>query len=112
MTTDQEVDIFLEHFGKKGMKWGVRKTKATFGSKNPNQKRNLKRAGAVAAVGAVGVGALFAKSYFSKAGTNRLPKVSQLKPSNYYFQSFGPKGSIQAGRHVTTETLNMLVKNL
>lgn len=38
MTVDEEVNAFLEHFGAKGMKWGVRKSKAERDS-TPKKKK-------------------------------------------------------------------------
>jgi hypothetical protein len=45
-----EEDIYLEHFGKKGMKWGVRKAreKKSFGERSGKQKAVILGAGGVA----------------------------------------------------------------
>lgn len=62
MIIEQEVDIFLEHFGAKGMKWGVRKAKVkqTFSKSNPKAKRNKRIVAGVVATGVVVAGALIA----------------------------------------------------
>lgn len=62
-TIEQEVDVFLEHFGAKGMKWGVRKAqvKQTFSKSNPHAKRNKRIAAGVAITGAAIVGIIVAR---------------------------------------------------
>lgn len=40
MTTDQEVDAFLSHWGVKGMKWGVRKDRGVKGAVSRQKARN------------------------------------------------------------------------
>lgn len=44
MEIDEEVDLFLEHFGTKGMKWGVR-TKSIGKEANRSRKDKAKIAG-------------------------------------------------------------------
>lgn len=64
MTQVMDTDEFLEHFGVKGMKWGVRKERDS-GSKQPHKvfnKRNAAIAGGVLAVGAGVAVAVLAKN--------------------------------------------------
>jgi hypothetical protein len=69
MTTDKEVEEFLEHHGVKGMKWGVRNRAA---SKNrPTSKRKernkavLKSVGRISAGTAISAGTLFAIAWLA-----------------------------------------------
>ncbi len=41
-TTDQEVAIFLEHFGIKGMKWGIRNDRSPPSSNKKSTKSKVK----------------------------------------------------------------------
>lgn len=50
-TTEETVDDFLEHFGKKGMKWGVRKDKDS----NDREQLSGKRKAAIVAGSAAAV---------------------------------------------------------
>ena len=78
MTINDEVDEFLEHFGKKGMKWGVRnqpKTSTSAKSKEPKRKLTTgqKRALTVAVVG----GAAIAAGVLAHRSGVRMSSVSQ-----------------------------------
>ena len=55
MNTDEKVDIFLEHFGKKGMKWGVRTSKTTSTEQTSTHVRNVKIAKIGLGVAAAGL---------------------------------------------------------
>ena len=67
MVTDEDVDVFLEHFGIKGMHWGVRKDRGTSSqpaqAKTPfdhtKRNRNLKIAGAVIGAAVITAGAIY-----------------------------------------------------
>lgn len=66
-------DEYLAHFGKKGMKWGVRrKNSDETASTGPKDHRKLKIAGAVVAAGSIAAGAAYAHHVLGKRGTNRL----------------------------------------
>ena len=60
--SDISTENYLAHFGVKGMRWGVRKSKTavkTYKSKSSEQKASIKKKAAIAAtvgVGAVAVG--------------------------------------------------------
>lgn len=44
MITDEDVDEFLEHFGVKGQKWGVRRNRESSGGKEKTPSRKERRA--------------------------------------------------------------------
>ena len=60
------VDDEIKHYGKKGMKWGVRKDRTSSGEGESrwtdDQKRKAKTIGTIALIAAVSVGAIYAKS--------------------------------------------------
>lgn len=61
--SDESIDDFLEHFGVRGQKWGVRKTTTSSGNSSQNRekfKKAAKIAGGVAGVAAVAAGAIYA----------------------------------------------------
>lgn len=79
MVEDKEIEDFLEHFGVKGMKWGVRKrrdekARARLFGKKEQQGMSGKKKAAIA-VGVVGAGALVAGAIIAR---NRGVKVQQL----------------------------------
>lgn len=41
MNTDEKVDAFLEHFGKKGMQWGVRNSRPTSAQQRDARAKGL-----------------------------------------------------------------------
>jgi hypothetical protein len=56
MTTEDEVDEFLEHFGVKGMHWGVRKARTTSGKKSAaNEQKTSKKVRALQITALAGV---------------------------------------------------------
>lgn len=80
-------DVYLEHYGKKGMRWGVRNnsnSKKQALTSEEKDKRNKKLAiilGSAAAVTAIGVGAYYAKKHFNV-------KVSNIPKSTKTVQNF------------------------
>lgn len=80
MTTDQDVDNFLEHFGVRGQKWGVRKPKS---ARTETQKshaarnRKLKAAGGILGAVAVIAGGLYAKKILNQNSTRRVSELRQ-----------------------------------
>lgn len=78
--SDVAVDEFLEHFGTKGMKWGVRKQPTSSGSSKPKHSKKKIVAGAVVAAGVVGVGVILAKNHNIKVG--EIQRNAKLKAQN------------------------------
>lgn len=65
MAQSDNIEYFLEHFGVRGMRWGVRKQKNSSPDSretNPNRSRNIKRAAVATGVGAVIIGGLVARN--------------------------------------------------
>lgn len=79
MTTDNDVDIFLEHFGTRGMKWGVRKPKsARTESQKSHAARNKKlkvAGGALGVAAAAIVGGLLAKKFLNSDGNQSMRAI-------------------------------------
>lgn len=78
--TFETADDVLEHFGVKGMHWGVRKetsgAKAESGEQKSHKKRNIAIVlGSAAAVTAIGVGAVYAKKHMG-VSVGDIPKAS------------------------------------
>ncbi len=81
--SDQDVDAFLEHYGVKGMQWGVRNER----SKEQIQRRDrriktVKKVAAVAGVAAIATGGIYANKLLKKHGADkrsRLEKVEHLR---------------------------------
>lgn len=88
MAYEIDEDI-LEHFGTKGMKWGVRKDTRKPGraSKKTRAKAGLTLVG----VAAVAAGAVYATSVLRSSGSNRLQS-----PSTLPFRAVGRDWSISA----------------
>lgn len=65
--SDESIDEFLEHFGVRGQKWGVRKkninsnNSETVSSGSSKKKKALKIAGGIAGVAAVAAGTIYVK---------------------------------------------------
>jgi hypothetical protein len=88
-TINQEVDIFLEHFGVKGMKWGIRNDKRgsrnvskepiTAAQKRAKQKRNAKRVNRV--IGST-VAVLYIAALLSPMNSSRDIPVNTLPKPN------------------------------
>lgn len=79
ITIDQEVDIFLEHFGAKGMKWGSRKPKSArteTQKSHAKRNRNLKIGGAVLGSAAIAASVLY---FRKRGGAHAKIKLSSLK---------------------------------
>lgn len=81
MTDDQIDEYFLQHYGKKGMKWGQRKLtyqKIISARRTPTSNQltrasqNTNRRIGTLGVGAVGIGAAYAARHFAKKN----PKMS------------------------------------
>ena len=99
MTIDEEVEEFLEHFGVRGMKWGVKKARSGVASYKRNKKakankikamtpaqrskyyrkrqQNIGRAVQFAAV--AGVGAVFVGRMIAEKRASRGPSEKQVK---------------------------------
>ena len=104
-----DAEEFLEHYGVKGMKWGVRK-KNDSSSNSPKKRSKAKTA---VKVGAVVVGTAAIATVIAKSGS----KPASSMRSGPHFAVSGPKGSlsvgsVKEGTYMTAETLNMLVKNI
>lgn len=87
MTTEAEIDDFLEHFGVKGMRWGVRKANDTEDSSksklSPKTMRNLKIAAGVGVGAAVLVGGIFVRNYMSSSGgRTTIAEVARMAETN------------------------------
>ena len=85
--SDVAVEEFLEHFGTKGMKWGVRNSRPASGSNGKSEKpkhSKKKIAVGVAAVavgvGAVAVGVILAKN--NKVKVADIQRTAKLKAQN------------------------------
>lgn len=73
------MDETLEHFGVKGMRWGVRRNSSSSGDSHANLKRNVKIAGGVAA----GVAGAAAAAYLlNKHGSLPTHSVAKLSASH------------------------------
>lgn len=64
MIVDTEVDLFLEHFGVRGMRWGHRKAQKD--NQPKSSKKTLKVLGTAAGVIAIGAGALYMQQHMAK----------------------------------------------
>lgn len=62
MTLTMSTEDFLEHYGVRGMKWGVRKKTDNTSSENSKKNSTLKKAAVIAGVGVVGVGVIYLAS--------------------------------------------------
>lgn len=96
MTTDEQVDIFLEHFGVKGMKWGKRKrrdeaARAERFSQKP-YKRKMSPGTKMAIAASVAVGGAVVASMLKNSGGM---KVSSLPKPKVPFDPFGPMPSFK-----------------
>lgn len=85
-TTDQEVAYFLEHFGVKGMKWGIRNDKhgsrkepMTAAQKRAKERRNVKRVNRV--IGTT-VAALYIAGLLSSKKSGNIPVSTFTKPNS------------------------------
>lgn len=82
--SDVAVDEFLEHYGTKGMKWGVRNTHSTSGSTNKSEKpKHSKKKvaiGIAVGVGAIAVGVVLAKNHKVKVAD--IQRTAKLKAQN------------------------------
>lgn len=80
--TDQQVDDFLAHYGKKGMRWGVRNAEDDSAPRasrlSDDQKRRLKTAAKVAGTVAV-IGGIVATAYILQKN-GKLPAFSIPRP--------------------------------
>jgi len=81
------VDNFLAHYGVKGMRWGVRRSSRSKSSQEKSnrwtedQKRKLKTVGAIAAVGAIAVGAYYVSRKLNAGSMARpISSLSSLNP--------------------------------
>lgn len=70
MIDEEEVNDFLEHFGVKGMRWGVRKKEESSGEESSQKKKNTKRNVAIIIGSAVGVAAVTAGVIYAKKHMN------------------------------------------
>jgi uncharacterized protein (UPF0333 family) len=98
-------DIYIEHFGTKGMRWGVRNAPKN-ASKSEKQKIDRKRSnvkkasiilGSVAAVGAIGAGAYYAKKHFG-AKVSDMPKSAESIKKFADSMAKEPVGIVHASR--------------
>lgn len=83
MIVDEEV--YLEHFGVKGMRWGVRKNNKTDDNQNDNKSnrnRNIKVAATIA------IGALFVSGFLIKNGKTKVHDYGYSYPTT----DIGPMG--------------------
>ena len=110
--SDISADSFLEHYGVKGMKWGVRK-KSTTSNKPKGSKKKFVRNVALGTLAGAAAGVVIGNA-LKKAGTSPSRDVLSGLPA---FSASGPKGSISVGSakegmFMSVEMLNMLVKDL
>jgi hypothetical protein len=84
VTVDEEIVEYLEHFGVKGMHWGVRNSRSNV-SLTPKErtaaekKKFIKRAAIGTGIAAVAVGAIIATSMLKGNGKTT---IRELKPLN------------------------------
>lgn len=83
-----EVDDFIEHFGKKGMKWGVRKapdsgSSGKSGGMSDKNKKRLKVAGGVAVAAAVAAGGFALNRALKKNGGTKLSDMQKIVDFNF-----------------------------
>lgn len=88
MDIDDEVDEFLEHFGVKGMRWGVRKERSSGDEvKAPLDKKALAKKVAVGAGAiAVAVGAAYLASSVAKNSNTTISSLPKFNDSNFGLQ--------------------------
>lgn len=86
-----EVDDEIKHYGRKGMKWGVRKDDPSGGVGSrwtDDQKKKAVAVGTIALVAAVGVGAIYAR-----ASMHSIPSTASLRAMNESTMSAGKKAA-------------------
>lgn len=90
--TMEEVDDFIEHFGRKGMKWGVRKasdstssggSSGKSGGISDKNKKRLKVAGGVAAAVAVAAGGYALNRALKNKGGTKLSDMQKVVDFNF-----------------------------
>lgn len=97
MDADEEVAVFLEHFGIKGMHWGVRSNKKV-DSKTDHRNRNIAVAlGSTLAIGAIGIGALYAKNHL-KIPISDISKSSNTAKNFAESMAKEPVGIVHSSR--------------
>lgn len=73
MSIDDEVNAYLNHFGTRGMKWGVRKNQVKNATSKARRNRNVKRGAVAAGIG----GAALAGAILSRRGMIPVSKANQ-----------------------------------
>lgn len=98
MIIEEDVLEYLEHFGVKGMRWGVRKSGSDQKTEHSNKKRNAAIVlGSVVAVTAIAAGALYAKKHMG-ASTKDISKVSETTKNFAESMAKEPVGIVHATR--------------
>lgn len=102
MNDYEHSEQILEHYGVKGMKWGVRKN-----TNSRNSKRN-KRIAAALTVGAAATALALASKKSVPVST-----IANTPNLNESFRAIFPKGKmISAGRNTSASTINMMVDSI
>ena len=73
LDTKQEIEEFFEHAGKKGMKWGVRKTSPM----SDKTKSNIKKVALVGGATALAAGTIAATAMISRRGMVSIEAVNR-----------------------------------
>jgi Ni,Fe-hydrogenase III small subunit len=98
MIVDEEV--YLKHFGVKGMRWGQRKSTSSNTDSKDKSHKNLKRGAAVIAIGAAAAAVMIAKN-----GNAKMSDLKKVDPMP--FKVSGKNFKIEAA---TGEALDTAVK--
>lgn len=74
-----KIEEFLSHYGVKGMRWGVRKTKKSEESSRSTRNKKILKTSAITAVAA---GSAFAAYQINKSGKKKVGSVSKAYDVN------------------------------
>lgn len=104
MITDEEVYLYLEHHGVKGMRWGVRKKRESSSDDSPKMSTTKKLAiggGIIVAAAALTAGAIYAKKRFS-VPVSKIEGSNAAKGANFVKDKLEePAGIVHATRGKT-----------